>query len=73
MAVRTSKLSIRLEPELHDALKVIADESSRSVSDVVNIMLRDSVRPESPMRMWAKLGERDRGLIETLIREMNER
>ncbi|MBN2297624.1 MAG: CopG family transcriptional regulator [Deltaproteobacteria bacterium] len=43
MAMQAKRSTIYLDPELHKALKLKAVETSRSVSDLVNTAVRESL------------------------------
>ena len=64
MTVKSKRATIYLEPELHRMLKVKAAESSKSVSDLVNDAVRetlvgyDASDPESWLEEGFKLMDR---------------
>ena len=47
MANQTKRATIYLEPELHKALKLKAAETSRSISDLVNNAVRETLAEDA--------------------------
>lgn len=47
MAAQTKRATIYFDPELHKALKIKALESSRSITDIVNQAVRESLTEDS--------------------------
>ncbi len=47
MANQTKRATIYLEPELHKALKLKAAETSRSISDLVNTAVRETLTEDA--------------------------
>jgi len=47
MAMQTKRSTVYLDPELHKALKLKAVETSRSISDLVNEAIRESLAEDA--------------------------
>ena len=47
MAIRTKRTTIYLDPELHKALRLKAVEISRSVSEIVNDAVKESLAEDA--------------------------
>ena len=47
MAVQTKRATIYFDPELHKALKIKALETSRSITDLVNQAVRESLSEDA--------------------------
>lgn len=47
MATRSKRTTIYLDPELHKALKLKAEETSRSVSELVNDAVRQALSEDT--------------------------
>jgi len=47
MATRTKRATIYLDPELHKALKLKAVETSRSISELVNNAVRETIAEDA--------------------------
>jgi plasmid stability protein len=43
MSAKTKRATVYLEPELHRALKIKAAESSKSVSEIINEVVRETL------------------------------
>jgi plasmid stability protein len=43
MTAKTKRATVYLEPDLHKALKIKAAESSKSVSEIINDVVRESL------------------------------
>jgi hypothetical protein len=47
MSVQSKRATVYLEPELHKALRLKAIETSASVSELINIAVRESIAEDS--------------------------
>lgn len=47
MATQTKRVTIYFDPELHKALKIKALETSRSITDIVNQAVRESLTEDA--------------------------
>lgn len=59
MSTETKRSTIYFEPELHKALRMKAAETSRSITDLVNQAVRESLAEDAEDLMSFELREND--------------